>query len=260
MLMQMQISADLRNRCGNTDRRVTCGTLTVARRLAPGSDQQDDGISSDDNRSADTGRSDRCFRTPRGDRGRDGRQRHYRGGAARQLDPIARPAPDAAGCRLSPGGGAHAAARPHAGVAARRGGGRPGDPGAADDVRARQAARVAGACAFRAHGALVSVCRRADDGGGSHGQLEPAGWPALRRQPDGDSHRARVRPLSDRPASRLADQPAVLHPDAGGPVRHPGRVYHHGMRRRATAGICWPSARPDRSRGWCWRCRSCGWA
>ncbi len=164
-------------RAGTRTGRATCGTLYLSlgalRRAAI---NRPTGFTSDDNRSAVTGRSDRCFRIPRGDRGRDGRPGYYRGGAARQLDPIARPAPDAAGCRLSSGGGAHAAARSHAGVAARRGGGRPGDPGAADDVRARQAARVAGACAVRAHGALLSVCRRADDGGGGRGQLELAGW------------------------------------------------------------------------------------
>ena len=82
---------------------------------------------------------------------------------------------------------------------------------------------------------------------------------ALRRQSDGDSHRARVRPLSDRPASRLADQPAVLYPDAGGSVRHAGRVYHPGIATAqppASAGH--RRGRTDRQ-GWCWRCRSCGW-
>ena len=40
-------------------------------------------------------------------------------------------------------------------------------------------ARGAGACAVRAHGALVSVCRRADDGGAGYCELEFARWSAL---------------------------------------------------------------------------------
>ena len=55
---------------------------------------------------------------------------------------------------------------------------------------------------------------------------------------------ARVRPLPDRPAARFADQPAVLHPDAGGSVRHARRVDHHGIAAAQPAA----SARHRRSR------------